>query len=76
MNKCSSFLGRFLGHHFKNYLIESIPPVDMKMSSSYMDLQNFEFFLDKLTHKKFSIVCQRCGERDFVDDYAWRTSKQ
>lgn len=62
MNNCKGLMGKIFGHCFVSRIQEKIP-LDVKG----LDLKgNLVDILDKLTHKKYVIICKRCGEKTRV----------
>lgn len=57
MCECKGLVGKIFGHKYKAMLIETEIRHDVEnVTPSALDL------LDKLSHKKYKIVCQRCGD--------------
>ena len=60
MNNCIGILGQLFGHRFKEFLIEYIPwdTPQGKWESS----RNLIKVCESLAHRKYKIICARCGE--------------
>ena len=55
MRECKGVMGKIFGHKYKSMLVETEIRHDVEnVTPSALDI------LDKLSHKKYKIVCLRC----------------
>jgi uncharacterized protein YlzI (FlbEa/FlbD family) len=65
MNKCTGVMGYFFGHNYQSFILETEPAMDIeidKMNGNYFLVKNYiNNVIEKLTKKKFIVLCKRCG---------------